>query len=326
MKILVTGAGGFIGSNVMQRLARDSGSRGYRVVVTARRSVATSPGVTLISADLSRDALDALTEDVEVIVHCAARASPWGDRELFWRDNVIATERLLAAATRAGTVRRLVHVSTPSIYFNGRDQLDRREDFVPPRRWPTAYAESKWAAECRVSAAPGLHPVILRPRAVFGPGDRAIVPRILAAAARGYLPLPGGGQSLIDVTYVDNVVDAIEAAAFAPADIDGRAYNITNGEPIVVRDLVQRLFKALDIRARPVTVPRALAQGAAGLSELLARLRPGKPEPRLTRYGIGLLACSQTLNIDAARRDLKFAPRVSINDGLARYAAWRKTQ
>jgi nucleoside-diphosphate-sugar epimerase len=322
MKVLVTGAGGFIGSHVASRFA----ARGHHVIGTARRSVATGPGVTLVAADLASNALDPLTDGCELVVHCAARASPWGEREQFWRDNVIATERLLAAAQRAGTVRRLVHVSTPSIYYDGRDQIDRDEHFVPPRRWPTAYAESKWAAECRVVAAPALHPVILRPRAVFGPGDRAIVPRILMAAERGLMPLPGGGRSLIDVTYVDNVVDAIEAAAAAPAECEGRAFNITNGEPISVRDLVQRLFAALELRARAVAVPRVLARGAAALSEFIAGRRRGRPEPRLTRYGVGLLACSQTLCIDAARRDLGYSPRVAVNDGLAHYAAWKKAQ
>lgn len=278
------------------------------------------------ACDLSRDPLDSLIHDCEVIVHCAARASPWGPREIFWRDNVLATERLLAAARRAGTVRRLVHVSTPSIYFNGRDQLDRNEEFHAPRHWPTAYAETKWAAECRVRADSSLNPVILRPRAVFGPGDRAIAPRLIAIAERGIVPLPGGGDALTDVTYIDNVIDAIEAAVRAPVSTVGRAFNITNGEPIMVRDLLTRLFGALGIRARQVAVPRVLVNLAARASEAIAALRPGKPEPRITRYGAGLLSYSQTLCIDAARSELGYAPFVSIDDGLARYAAWWKAQ
>jgi nucleoside-diphosphate-sugar epimerase len=321
MKVLVTGAAGFLGAHVARRFTQ----RGHDVLATARSPRGNVHGMT-VGADLATDALEGIVAGRELIVHCAARASPWGERELFWRDNVLATERLLAAATRAGCVRRLVHVSTPSIYFNGRDQLDRREDFTPPRRWPTAYAESKWEAECRVRAATAVPAVILRPRAVIGPGDRAIVPRILAAAQRGFLPLPGGGHALIDVTCVDNVVDAIEAAALAPAAAEGRAYNITNGEPIAVRTLVTRLFSALGIEARAIAVPRALAQGVASLGEWIARRRRGAPEPRLTRYGVGLLARSQTLNIDAARAELDYRPRVSIDEGIAGYAAWWRTQ
>lgn len=324
MRILVTGAAGFIGGHVTRRLV----GGGHEVIATARRvdSIADAAGARWSACDLSQDSLDTLARDCEVIVHCAARASPWGPREIFWRDNVLATERLLAAARSAGTIRRFVYVSTPSIYFNGRDQLDRSEAFEPPRRWPTAYAETKWIAECRVRAESTLGAVILRPRAVFGPGDRAIVPRLIAMAERGIVPLPGGGDALTDVTYVDNVVDAIEAAMLAPSPVAGRAFNITNGEPLTVRDLLARLFGALGLRVRTVSIPRPLVNFAARVSESIAMLRPGRPEPRITRYGVGLLACSQTLCIDAARAQLGYSPAVSVTDGLERYARWWKAQ
>ena len=335
MRILITGAGGFLGAHTAVRLA----ARGHDVVPTARRALpvpvfAPLPGphataaasLTTLPADLARDDLSPLLAGCDAVVHCAARASPWGPREIFWRDNVVATERLLKAAAHAATVRRFVHISTPSIYFDGRPQHDRTEEFTPPRRWPTAYAESKWTAEERVRAARSLGPVILRPRAVFGPGDRAIVPRIVAAAARGYLPLPGGGTASIDITYVDNVVDSIEAALAAPRTLEGRAFNVTNGEPVVVRDLLTRLFAALHLDVKLVNVPRTLALAAASFSEALAKLRPRQPEPRLTKYGVGLLATSQTLSIAAAREALGFEPAVSVADGLERYARWWKTQ
>jgi nucleoside-diphosphate-sugar epimerase len=168
--------------------------------------------------------------------------------------------------------------------------------------------------------------VILRPRAVFGPGDRAIAPRLIALAERGIVPLPGGGDALTDVTYIDNVVDAIEASVRATESAEGHAFNITNGEPITVRDLLTRLFGALDMRVRQVSIPRAFVDLAARASEAFAKLRPGNPEPRITRYGAGLLSYSQTLCIDAARSQLGYAPAVSISDGLARYATWWKAQ
>lgn len=321
MRILVTGSAGFVGSHVVRRLTAARHS-----VIAVGRSGKESGECTQRVVDLAVDSLDPFLEGCDAVVHCAARASPWGARALFWRDNVLATERLLDAARRAGTVRRFVHISTPSIYFRYQNQENIAEAFTPPKRWPTHYAETKWAAECRVRAAPGLGPIILRPRAVFGPGDRAIVPRILAAVDHGALLLPNGGKAWIDITYVDNVVAAIEQALIAEGEFEGRAFNIANGEPIQVRDMLTRLFTALKVGIRFRSIPISLALMAARASETVARLRAGSPEPRLTRYGVGLLAYTQTLSLEAARTCLNYRPEVSIDQGLEHYARWRSQQ
>src|SRR5580658_6507404 len=218
MRILVSGAAGFIGSHVARQLAAAQ----HTVIAAARQSPGPGQGAYRV-ADLAVDCLDPLLEGCDAVVHCAAKAAPWGERALFWRDNVLATERLLDAARRAGTVRRFVQISTPSIYFRYRDQENIAEVFTPPKRWPTHYAETKWTAECRVRDAPILGPIILRPRAVFGPGDRAIVPRVLAAVQRGALILPNGGKAWIDITSVDNVVSAVEQALIADRRFEGKA-------------------------------------------------------------------------------------------------------
>src|SRR5690606_13482826 len=123
-----------------------------------------------VAADLAEAPLDLLLAGVGTVVHCAARSSPWGPAAAFERDNVHATRRLLAAARAAG-VRRFVHLGSPSIYFRFADQFDVGEDFLPPRRWITDYARSKWESELAVreAVAAGLPALVLRPRAVFGP-------------------------------------------------------------------------------------------------------------------------------------------------------------
>jgi nucleoside-diphosphate-sugar epimerase len=325
MRVLVTGAGGFIGRHVAAALA----ARGHEVVATGRSSAALEPlavaGVRTQGADLAADPLDSLAAGCAAVVHCAARAAPWGRRAAFVRDNVVATERLLAAAARA-KVRRFVHLSSPSIYSAARHQLGVAEDFSEPQRWSTAYAETKWLAEQRVLAAQfaALEPVVLRPRAVFGEGDRAIVPRIAAVARNGVFPLIDRGAAVIDVTYVGNVVDAVELALATSSANAGRAYNITNGEPLQVRELLDLLFGALGIRVRFVPLPRPVASLIAAAAEAVAALRADGAEPRLTRYGVALLAYSMTLDISAARERLKFAPLISVRDGFARYAAWSR--
>jgi len=327
MRILVTGASGFIGGHAAARLV----ARGHDVIATgrdhARLAARAAAAARTLPADLSRDELASLVSECDAVVHCAALAAPWGPRGKFIQHNVTATDRLLDASLAAGTVRRFVHVSSPSIYYQPRDQFALREEFMAPVRWPTHYGESKWLAECRV-LAPNyrtLGPVILRPRAVFGNGDAAIVPRLLAVAKRGMFPLVGGGTALVDVTCVDNVIDAIELALAAPPAVEGRAFNITNGEQIRAAALLRALFAALDVDVKLVSVPRLLVSAAAAMSELAARLRRGQPEPRLTRYGVGLLGYSQTLDIGAARAMLGYSPALSTLAGIDRYASWYRT-
>lgn len=319
-RILVTGASGFIGRHLALALQ----ARGDDVVASGRdpaRLAQLPAGIDQRPADLVHDDLDALLHGCDRVLHSAAMSTPWGPATAFQAANVTATTRLLQAARRAG-VRRFVHFGSPSIYFRFADQYNVGEDFTPPRRWITDYARSKWESELAVrdAAAQGLPSVVLRPRAVFGPGDQAILPRLLAVAAGGRFPLLHGGRAVIDITHVDNVVQAALACLRDDAASDGRAYNLTNGEPMAVRDLLQQLFAACALPVRLQPLPRRVAVALAGIVETVARLRPGQPEPRLTRYGVGVLGWSQTLDIQRARRELGYAPTVSIAEGLRRFA------
>jgi len=322
-RILVTGASGFIGSHV----ARHFHAQGHHVIATgrdrSRLDVLTRGGLRTRIVDLSSDALSPLTDGTEVVIHCAALSSPWGRREQFMAANVLATKRLLEASRQSG-VRRLIHFSSPSIYFRFGDQLNTAEAFTPPRRWINAYAETKWMAEqcVREAASAGLPTLILRPRAVFGEGDRAIFPRLLGLAKRGWFPTIGDGRALIDVTYVGNVVAAVQLSMESNMPGDGRAFNITNGESMHVRDLLHHLFSALDLKVRMVPLPRSVAIALGGAAEAIANALPGHPEPRLSRYGVGVLGYSQTLDISAARQQLGYAPTVSVTEGIARFAQW----
>ncbi|WEN16358.1 NAD-dependent epimerase/dehydratase family protein [Rhodanobacter sp. AS-Z3] len=322
-RILVTGASGFIGSHV----ARHLHALGHQVLANGRNrarleAIATA-GLSVRPGDLLSDRLSTLIDGAEVIVHCAALSSPWGPREDFMTANVEATQRLLDAA-RQCAVQRFVHFSSPSIYFRLADQWNTPEAFKPPRRWINAYAESKWLGEqcVRKAASAGLSAVVLRPRAVFGEGDRAIFPRLLALAERGWFPRIGNGEALIDVTYVANVAAAVEACLQPVAPVDGRAFNITNGEPMAVRELLLQLFTALDLKVSMIPLPRRLAVALGTMAELVANRLPGHPEPRLSRYGVGVLGFSQTLDISAARTQLGYTPTVSVADGIQRFARW----
>lgn len=324
-RILVTGASGFIGSHVAAHLA----ASGHQVIANGRclerLRLLQGTAAQLAAADLSTDPLEPLAEACDAVVHCAALSSPWGAADSFSRANVLATRRILEASQRAG-VRRFIHMGSPSIHFRFADQYGIDERFEPPRRWITDYARSKWESELcvRSAAANGLEALVLRPRAVFGERDQAILPRLMAIADRGWFPLIHSGGAVIDVTYVGNLSRLVAQCLEADVVADGRAYNVTNGDPIRVVELIAKLFAAMGREVRLVPVPRRVAVAMAGIAERIARARPGRPEPRLTRYGVGVLGYSQTLDISLARRELGYAPAISIDQGIERYAQWWK--
>lgn len=324
--VLVTGASGFIGGHV----ARWLHAEGIPVLATGRNPDALArlqrAGIRCVAADLACDPLDPLLRGAERIVHAAALSTPWGPRDAFIRANVIATERLLQAAVRHG-VAHVVHLGSPSIYFRAQDQLDVPEAFQPPSRWITHYAESKWLSEGVVRhacTASGMTGVILRPRAVFGAGDAAIFPRIVQRAAKGTFPLVNGGRALIDLTAVENVVQAVWRALRSAPTNDVSAFNISNGEPLPVKTILDRLFDASGLRVQYRNVPRGPGMALAGVIEGIAKALPGQPEPPVSRYTLGVLAYSQTLDIAAARRELGYQPTLGVLEGIDRFVQeWR---
>ena len=217
-------------------------------------------------------------------------------------------------------VGRLIYVSSPSVVFDGTDHRDLTEDAPYPRRLTSIYSLTKKLGEDRVNAAAaaGLATVILRPKAIFGPGDTSLLPRLLAAARQGRLPQVGDGRNLVDLTYVDNVVHALMLALTAGAAV-GKTYTITNGEHVPLWDLIKTVLRRLGLSAKLRRLPYRVVHVMAGLMELRATLFGG--EPMLTRYTAAILARTQTYNIDAARRDLGYEPVVSVAEGVERTLA-----
>lgn len=328
MKIVVTGGTGFLGRHTVWRLA----GRGHRVLFTGRNAREAAAVKSRTGGEVDFAALDhgagesgaalaACCRGADAVVHCAALASPWGPRRSFERSNVAAVEEVLAACAEQG-VARLVHISSPSIYFEFADRLQVREDRPLPRP-VNDYARTKRAAEELILAAALPHSIILRPRAIFGPWDNALLPRLLRLIELKRVPLLRGGRALIDMTYVDNVVDAIEAALALDANPPGMspAFNISNGEPIEVGDLFERISSAfgMPLEARPR--PYVVADLAARLLEAGARLMPGW-EPPFTRYSLGAIAYSQTLDLSRAQSVLGYRPGVSLDEGIRRTGRW----
>ena len=316
MRIAVTGATGFLGGNLVDRLIED----GHTVTVVirdpARAADFAARGIGVLLGDLTRPIEPATREHVDAFVHAAALSSNWGARAAFLAANVAGTRTALALARLLGA-SRFVHISSPSIYFRFADQLGIGEDApLPPP--VNAYAESKRAAETIVLGAADLHPIVLRPRGIYGRGDVALLPRLIRAARRGPLPLLRDGRAVTDLTHVDDVVAAIVATLGAPLSLKATAINVSSGEAVPVRSIVERACRQQDVRPRFRKLPVGVALGAARLAEAINAALPGRPEPIATRYSLGVLAYSQTLDISRAARLLGWRPSISLDEGLMR--------
>lgn len=312
-RVLVTGATGFLGGTVARHLC----ARGTPVVAvgrnTARLAQLRQDGIAVIEMDL-RTAQAPPTGSVDAVVHCAALSAPWGPLSAFQSANVTGTDTALALARACGA-RRFVNISSPTIYFAMRDQDDVAEDMpLPPPI--NAYAATKAEAEQRVLAARDLGPISLRPRGIYGAGDTALLPRLLTAAQRGPLPLLRGAQAAIDLTHITDVIAAIDAALTAGPEAEGEAFNISGGEPLPVRHIVDSAAARAGVTPRWRAMPFAVLLAAAQLRQTAGRIGLLPGEPRITPYTLGLFAFRQSLCLHKAAHMLNWTPSVPFAKGL----------
>jgi nucleoside-diphosphate-sugar epimerase len=330
----VTGGTGFLGRHIVERLL----VQGRAVTVLGRRPAPDleKRGVRFVAADLAdADAVRSACRGIDTVFHVAARVGVWGRYDDFFRANVLGTRAVLEGC-RAHRVRRLVYTSTSSVVYNGRDLSGVDESLPLTIACPAAYPLTKAAAEREVLAAnaPELRTIALRPHLIWGVGDPHLVPRIIERAKAGRLRIVGSGRNRVDLVHVHNAVDAhlmaelvlsksqnpnLKAQESPPAA--GKAYFITNGEPVVLWDWINGLLHALGIP--PVTKRQSLAAATAlgATCEMLWRALPLRGEPTTTRFIAKELATDHWFDISAARRDLGYAPRVSMAEGMAELIA-----
>lgn len=315
MRIVITG----IGSSLAKRTALLLRDKGYEVMGFSRTKQDSIKGVELRQGDIRcRKTVFHLLKGADGVIHCAALSSPWGEYRDFYQTNVRGTEHLLDAALHGGIP--FVHVSTPSLYYQFQDRWNITEESLFSERFANRYVKSKYLAEKGVERATlrGLHAVTIRPRAVFGPGDQVLLPRLIKALDRGGIPRFGKEEVWVDVSYVDNVAESLILAL--EKGKRGAHYNITNGEPwelmALFRELLRGIGREMKVRNVPYPFAKMLAKGGTLLSRFTRR------EPLFTPYTVGVLKHSQTFDIQLARKELGYRPRISVKEGIKRYAAW----
>ena len=341
--VLVTGGTGFLGSHLVERLL----ATGRKLTIVSRqpRPELVARGIRVVVGPLHDPAT--CTEAVRgaaTVFHVAARVGVWGRYADFHRDNVTATETLLAAAQAAG-VQRFIHTSTPSVVYNGQDLAGADESLPLTTACPSPYPLTKAIAERAVIAAnrPGFLTTALRPHLIWGLGDPHLVPRILARARAGRLRIVGTGQNRVDMVHITNATAAHLAAEQALATCNviryklpyppdqkslptsaGRAYFITNDEPVNLWDWVNDLLQGLGEPPLTKRISLAAASRIGAVCEGLWRVLPLAGEPPMTRFIAAELAKDHWFDISAAKRDLGYAPTVSMAAGTAELIAHLK--
>ena len=313
MRMLVTGVSGFVGGRCFQRFRAEPG---LTLLGVGRRAVS-DPDYR--SVDLSRPF--ALDFEADVVIHAAALSSPFAPRRDYLRHNVEATRNVIAWCRAHGSPK-LVHISSGAVQYRPCDQVGIREDDPVGPGFANTYAETKAAAEALVREYPGPW-TILRPRAVFGPGDTVLFPRLLAAAKRGKLPriVRAGPPALGDLIGVDALADYILRAA-QRADAVG-AFNLSHGEPVVMQDFIAEVFRRLDLPPPTRVVSHRTARLAAHAAELAWSLLRLRGEPPVTRFGIDALTYSRTFDTTRTRAVLG-PPSQTLAEAVDDFIAWQR--
>lgn len=316
MRVLITGATGFLGYHVAKRFSNE----GYFVTAVGRKNQdrLKNLNVEFKRVDITEE-INNLSYDYDVIIHCAALSKASGRYSDFYKANVIGTKNVIEFAKKNKNLKRFIHISTPSIYSGSEERVGVKESDSITKNFLNHYAKTKYMGENEVKAT-SLPYIVLRPRAIFGEYDTSIVPSLVKAAKKGILPMINNGSCLVDVTYVENVAHAIYLAVNSEDKYIGECYNVNNDESMPLREVLEMLFEALNIKPKYIRLPYKFLYVAGNLMEWFAEKL--NVEATLNGYTVTVLSKSQTLDITKLKEELKYKPLVSVKDGLNKYAAW----
>jgi len=318
-KVLVTGATGFLGKYLIEELLNND----YEVVAQGRKENVLSDIKEKYNVKILKCSLDEIKNvelKVDYVIHAAALSTVWGKWEDFYNSNVIGTENVIDFCKK-NNVKRLVYVSSPSIYSAKYDRLNIKEDDFDKNNQLNFYIKSKILAENLINSIKDdkLEKVIIRPRGLFGIGDTSIIPRIINANRKIGIPLFNDGKNIVDITCVENVALALRLAIESKNAV-GNTYNITNGEPREFKNILEELFEQINEPPKYLKINLNLMYGVSSVIEFIYKLFHIYKEPMITKYNICTLGYSQTLNIEKAKKDLNYIPKMTLSEGIKKYA------
>lgn len=320
--VFITGAGGFLGT----ALCRFLRATNIKVIGFARGEYPhlQAMGVTLIQGDLQnkQSVIDAM-KSCDLVFHVASKAGVWGDKESYFKPNVLGTENIIEAC-KLNNIKHLVYTSTPSVTFSGEDESNIDESQPYAKQFLNFYGLSKAIAEDTLLKANGesLKTVALRPHLIWGPQDPHLVPRVIERAKAGKLKLVGKTDKLVDTIYIDNAVYAHLLAAVELNKIDskcaGKAYFLSNDQPIFMATMLNKILDAAQLPAVNSRIPASIAYAVGTLLEWWYLRTGNHNEPIMTRFVARQLSTSHYFNISAAKQDFNYEALMTIDEGMKR--------
>jgi nucleoside-diphosphate-sugar epimerase len=328
---LITGATGFIGGRLAERLVQEGESVRCLVRASSDTSRLDELDVQIAVGDLTRaSSLARAVEGCHYVFHCGALVSDWATTQEIVATNVTGTRNLLEASVAASSVRRFIYFSTTDVYGSpGGAAID--ETYLATRfgNW---YARTKRDAEAevrRVEKADALAAVILRPATVYGPGSADVVGEIARAIQGGHMLLVDRGRAVAGLCYVDNLIDAAILALRHEA-APGQAFNVSDGLAITWKEFTDALADGLGSPKVRWSLPYWLANSVGFAFEHVYRLlrktiRLNAP-PLLSRQAVQVLGNNQDFSNRKVREALGWEPHVDYATGLDATLAWLRTE
>lgn len=319
MRIFITGASGFVGGAASRYFI--SKGNDVRAMSRSEKSDAAINAMhaTPVRCDLESVAA-ANIDNAEAVVHCAAFVEQWGPKDAWKRFNVDGTARMLAAAKAAG-VKRFIHISTESVLWKGQSLNNADETYPLALNSPYPYSWTKAQAEVLVQKAntPEFQTIILRPRFIWGPGDTTLLPLIEHMAKTGGWMWINHGKAQTSTTHIANLVHAIELALTQGKG--GEAYFVLDDGVRSMHDMISGIAASRGVTLPERSIPGAVADLIGGACEFVWSTFGLKSDPPLTRFSAMIMSRDSILSDAKARRDMGYAPVISVEDGLRQLAA-----
>lgn len=323
MKYLVTGATGFIGSHLVEKLLSNKAQVRALVRKTSNKQLLEKLEVELVEGDiLDKGSLRKALEGIDIVFHCAALVTDWAKRKDFYDSIVRGTENVLGAAYEA-KAKRFIYLSSCEVYGNpGKDNI--AEDF-PCVTGQHPYTDSKIIAEKSVwkYQEKGLPSVILRPATIYGPRCEYLLKEIALMVKANRMILIDHGRAKARLCYVDNLADALLLAATNEKAV-GQVFNVSDGSRTTWKEFVDKIAQILESPSPRFSISYRTAYFIAVIMELFAGIFRMKRRPPVTKMAVRLTGTDEYFSIERIKRELGFVPRVGFEEGMERTGKWLK--